>query len=115
MQAWQLERNSKRWLITRTNDVEPRKTALKLNILCTNIGGVIQSIGQHSSADVADNFVYARIVGTNHSESVERQVMQKLNKAGSKALDVTVIRRHMVRINIRHDRQHGFQVHKGRI
>ena len=77
-----------------------------------NIGLVVQAIRQHCTPDITDDFIHTRVVSAHDSQTVERQVMQKLDEPGPQAFDVTVVGRHVVGIDIGHDCQHRLQVYE---
>ena len=112
MQAGQAERDGKWRLVARTYDVELRETPIKANVLSAQIGIVVQAVGQDCASDVADDGVDTGVVRTNDRKAIEWQVMQKLHETCSQTLDVTVIRRHVVGVDVGHDREHRLQMHK---
>ena len=50
-----------------------------------------------------------RVISIRNHQSVKREILQKLHEGLFQSLEVTAVSRHMIRINIRDNRDHRLQ------
>ena len=75
-------------------------------IFGADIGLLIQTIAHDLFGDLWDDFVHIRIIGTQHSHTIERQAFEEINKGLLQFAEVMAIGFHMVGIDVGHHRNH---------
>ncbi len=73
------------------------------------------AIGQNWFAYAGHDFPYHRIIDAQYRQSVKRQVLQELNKCLFDQLEVSLIRGHVIGIDIGHHCHQRLQVQERRI
>ena len=84
-------------------------------VLDANVGVVAKTVGGDLPADARQQFTDHRIVHAHHRASVERQVVQEVNKGLLQIFEVAMVGIHMVGFDVGHNRDHRLQMQERRI
>ena len=71
-----------------------------------NVGIIAKSVGGELAANARQQFTNHRIVHAHHRASVERQIVQEVNKRLLQVFEVAVVGIHMIGFDIGHDSDH---------
>ena len=75
-------------------------------ILNTNISIITKSVGGYLAANARQQFTDNRIVHAHHRTTVERQIVQEVNKRLLQVFEVAMVGIHMIGFDIGHDSNH---------
>ena len=89
-----------------------RAQAVAHHVHGPQVGGLGHAIRDERPADVAHDALHVLIVGAQHRQSVERQVVQEIHVALLQAREVAVVGGEMVVVDVGDDREHRLQVHE---
>src|SRR5450755_2134812 len=89
-----------------------RLHAVTAHVDGAHVGRLIETVSQIGSPNLSQDALHAGIVDAQHRESIERQVMQKVDEALLQAREVTVMRTEVVVVDVGDDRYHRLQVHE---
>ena len=81
-----------------------------MDIHCADVSIVRLTVGHDLTIDLRENFTHYRIINAEHSQPVERQVVQKFDEGALQLVEVALIGRHVVSIDIRNNGNHRLQV-----
>jgi len=102
-------------LTVRTQHGEEGLHAFLAHIDRTHVGVFAEAVSHGRTLDQRQDFTHYRIVQAYHGQTVERQVMQKLNEGFLQLVEVTVVGRHVVFVNVGHDGHKRLQVQEARV
>jgi hypothetical protein len=77
-----------------------------------HVGVFAESVGDVRPRDLREQRAHDCVVGAEHRQPVERQVVQELDEARLELLEIAAMRREVVRVDVRDDRDHRLQVHE---
>jgi len=103
------------WLAIRAQHGEEGLHALLANIDCAHVSVFAKAVSYGRTLDQRQDFAHDRIVQAQHSQAVERQVVQKLDEGFLQLVEVAFVRRHMVGVDIGDHCNHRLQVQEAGI
>ncbi len=115
MRSGQAQRDLQGRPVLTADNVEARPARIELDVLCAQVGSRIQAVGDNRAANAAHDGTDAGIVTAHDGESVKRQVVQEFKEARAQLLDIAVVGRHVIGVDVGDDREHRLQVHERRI
>ena len=94
---------------------ETRLQSLAHDIGRTHVGLLLDAVGHDRAIDARNHCRGHRIIGADHRESVERQVVQEIDEALLEALEIAFVRAEMIVVDVGDDGDHRLQMHERRI
>jgi hypothetical protein len=83
VQPRQSETDMQGIFLSLSDDVESRPVRIEVNVLRTNIGVAVDTVGDDRASDMWQDFPNARIVRAQDGETVKRQVVQELDETSA--------------------------------
>ena len=71
-----------------------------------NVGIIAEAVGGYLAANARQQFTDNRIVHAHHRTTVERQIVQEVNKRLLQVFEVAMVGIHMIGFDIGHDSNH---------
>ena len=95
--------------------LEARLQSAPLHADRAHIGGRGESVGDERPRHGSLNALHVPVVGAQHRETVERQVVQKIHETLFEPRKIAVVSPQMIGVDVGDDRDHRLQMHEGGI
>ena len=112
MHSRQAQRDVDDIVISGAHHVEFRARFAEFDVRGAQVRVRLDAVSHDRATDIAEDVANSRIVGAYDGEAVERKIVQELDEAGFQFLDIAVVGRHVIGVDIGHDGQHRLEIHE---